>query len=148
MMPALSVPPSPASLVVRELGNETPIASVPGEVVIGDDSEWYDFDTKYLAGRMKLRIPAGIPEEATTLVAQRSVEVFMALECAGLARVDSFVTPDGDVIVNEVNTAPGFTPTSAYASLFAASGVPTRELVTRLVDLALDRFRTARSVLV
>jgi D-alanine-D-alanine ligase len=123
------------------LGNEDPIVSVPGEVVIGEGAEWYDFDTKYLEGRMELRVPANISEEAAAEVQRVALAVFQAVDCSGLARVDCFVTPEGRVVVNELNTMPGCTPTSAYAKLFAASGHSFTTVVDRLIELAIDRHR-------
>ena len=128
------------------LGNDDPIVSVPGEVVITDGSEWYDFDTKYHQGRMELRVPAGISDSASQRVRDVALKVFQAIDCAGLARVDCFVTPDERVIVNEVNTMPGFTSTSAYAKLFEATGVSYSEIVDRLIQLALDRHRSRQQL--
>ncbi|MCW2926583.1 MAG: D-alanine/D-alanine ligase [Thermoleophilia bacterium] len=128
------------------LGNDDPIVSIPGEVVIDDGAEWYDFETKYVEGRMELRVPARISDEATAEVQRVALEVFHAIECTGLARVDCFVTPEGAVVVNEVNTMPGCTPTSAYSKLFAASGHSFNEVVDRLIDLAIDRHRAAQEL--
>ena len=123
------------------LGNENPLVSVPGEVRINPDSEWYDFETKYVEGMMDLIVPAGISEAAAQRVRDVSLQVFEAIDCTGLARVDCFVTADDDVVVNEVNTMPGFTATSAYAKLFEASGYSYNDLVDQLIQLALDRHR-------
>ena len=124
------------------LGNEDPIVSVPGEVDFsGADSEWYDFETKYVEGQATLRVPARISDEATAEVQRIALAVFHAIDCSGLARVDCFVTPDERVVVNEVNTMPGCTPTSAYSKLFAASGHSFSEVVDRLIQLAIDRHR-------
>lgn len=129
------------------LGNEDPIVSVPGEVDIsGGDGDWYDFDTKYVEGQMQLRVPARISDELTAEVQRVALAVFRAVECTGLARVDCFVTPDGRVIVNELNTMPGCTPTSAYAKLFAASGHTFNDVVDRLIQLAIDRHRESQSL--
>ena len=128
------------------LGNHDPIVSVPGEVEIAEDAEWYDFETKYHEGRMQLRVPARISEELTAEVQRVALAVFHAVECSGLARVDCFVTPDGRVVVNEVNTMPGCTPTSAYSKLFAASGHSFNEVVDRLIQLAIDRHRESREL--
>ncbi len=125
------------------LGNDDPIVSVPGEVVIADDAEWYDFETKYVEGRMTLRVPARISDEAAAEVQRVALAVFRAVECSGLARVDCFVTPDGRVVVNELNTMPGCTPTSAYSKLFAASGYSFNDVVDRLIQLAIERHRAA-----
>ena len=127
------------------LGNDDPIVSVPGEVDFsGADSDWYDFETKYVDGQMTLRVPARISAEATAEVQRVALAVFHAVECSGLARVDCFVTPEGRVVVNELNTMPGCTPTSAYSKLFAASGHSFNDVVDRLIQLAIDRHRDAQ----
>jgi D-alanine-D-alanine ligase len=129
------------------LGNEEPIVSVPGEVDFsGADSEWYDFETKYVEGQTVLRVPARISDAAAAEVQRVALAVFHAIDCAGLARVDCFVTPDDRVVVNEVNTMPGCTPTSAYSQLFAASGHSFNDVVDRLIQLAIDRHRDAQLV--
>jgi D-alanine-D-alanine ligase len=123
------------------LGNEHPEASLPGEIVSHgfSDADWYDYSAKYDEGGMDLVIPPRLPEETIERVRELAVRAFVAGECEGMARVDFFVRPDGEVLVNELNTIPGFTATSVYAKLFDASGVPYPELVDRLVQLALDR---------
>jgi D-alanine-D-alanine ligase len=120
------------------LGNEQPIASIPGEIV-PLVSDWYDFAAKYDEGGMDLVIPPRIDEAAIARVQELSVASFIASECEGMARVDFFVRDDGEVLVNELNTIPGFTATSVYAKLFEASGIPYAELLDRLVQLALER---------
>src|SRR5207248_3793555 len=123
-----------------------PIASLPGRIDTLDH-EWYDFTSKYDEGGMELVIPPELPEETIALVQQRSVDAFVACECEGLARVDFFVREsDGEVIVNELNTMPGFTPTSVYATLFEASGIPYAELLDRLIQLALERHERRSSL--
>ena len=119
------------------LGNQQPIASLPGEIV--PSSDWYDFSAKYDEGGMELIVPPRIPDQQAERVQQVSVEAFVATECEGMARVDCFVRDDGEVLVNELNTIPGFTATSVYAKLFEASGVPYSELLDRLIELALER---------
>jgi D-alanine-D-alanine ligase len=123
------------------LGNEHPEASLPGEIVSHGfgDADWYDYSAKYDEGGMDLVIPPRLPEGTIERVRDLAVQAFVAGECEGMARVDFFVRPDGEVLVNELNTIPGFTATSVYAKLFEASGVPYRELVDRLVQLALER---------
>jgi D-alanine-D-alanine ligase len=123
------------------LGNREPIASIPGEIVAHGFSgvDWYDYSAKYDEGGMDLRIPPGIPEEQAERVQQLSVEAFVAADCEGMARVDCFVRDDGEVLVNELNTIPGFTATSVYAKLFEASGIPYPDLLDRLIELALER---------
>ena len=123
------------------LGNERPEASLPGEIESHGFSgaDWYDYSAKYDEGGMDLVIPPRLPEETVERVRDLAVRAFVAGECEGMARVDFFVRPDGEVLVNELNTIPGFTATSVYAKLFEASGVPYPELVDRLVQLALER---------
>ena len=123
------------------LGNRTPIASLPGEIVAHgfEGADWYDFSAKYDEGGMDLIVPPRVPSEAAARVQEVSVDAFVATECEGMARVDCFVTGEGEVLVNELNTIPGFTPTSVYAKLFEASGVPYGELLDRLIELALER---------
>jgi D-alanine-D-alanine ligase len=119
------------------LGNRDPIASVVGEIVA--HAEWYDFSAKYDEGGMDLVIPARISPTADERVRELAVESFVATECEGMARIDFFVRPDDEVVVNEINTIPGFTSTSVYAKLFAAAGIPYEELLDRLIALALER---------
>jgi D-alanine-D-alanine ligase len=123
------------------LGNERPEASIPGEIVSHgfDGADWYDYSAKYAEGGMDLVIPPRLDEATIERVQELAVRSFVAGECEGMARVDFFVKPDGEVLVNELNTIPGFTATSVYAKLFASSGVPYPELVDRLVQLALER---------
>jgi D-alanine-D-alanine ligase len=123
------------------LGNRTPIASLPGEIVAHGFSgeDWYDFSSKYDEGGMDLIVPPRVSEEAAARVQEISVDAFVATECEGMARVDCFVTREGEVLVNELNTIPGFTPTSVYAKLFEASGIPYAELLDKLIELALER---------
>jgi D-alanine-D-alanine ligase len=112
------------------------LASEPGEIVFAGD--WYDFAAKYTPGGMELKIPARISPSARERVQELAVETFDYAGCAGLARVDFFV--DGErVLVNELNTMPGFTPTSVYAKLMAASGIAYPELLDRLCRLAIER---------
>jgi D-alanine-D-alanine ligase len=122
------------------LGNCDPIASLPGQIVA--HAEWYDFSAKYDEGGMELVVPPPLPEETIEEVRRLAVAAFVAGECEGMARVDFFVRsgPKRDeVIVNELNTIPGFTATSVYAKLFAASGLSYPELLDRLIELALER---------
>jgi D-alanine-D-alanine ligase len=120
------------------LGNADPIASVPGEIV-PLASDWYDYEAKYAEGGMELVVPPRISAEAIARVQELAVAAFVASDCEGMARVDCFVRPGGEVVVNELNTIPGFTATSVYAKLFEASGISYSELLDRLVELALER---------
>jgi D-alanine-D-alanine ligase len=123
---------------VGVLGNRQPFASLVGEIVV-TNNEWYDYEAKYDEGEMDLVVPARITAAQTERVQELAVQAFVATECEGMARVDCFVTGEGNVLVNELNTIPGFTATSVYAKLFEASGVPYAELLDRLIDLALER---------
>jgi D-alanine-D-alanine ligase len=123
---------------VGVLGNREPFASLVGEIAV-THNEWYDYEAKYDEGEMDLIVPAGISEEQTARVQELAVQAFVATECEGMARVDCFVREDGEVLVNELNTIPGFTDTSVYARLFEASGIPYPELLERLIELALER---------
>lgn len=122
-------------------------ASPPGEIVLSgrEDGRWYDFAAKYTAGAMELRVPAAIADHDAARVRALAVEAFARAGCAGLARVDFFVEEGGRVLLNEVNTMPGFTPTSVYAKLWAAGGVAYPALCDRLVWLAVERFGAARA---
>jgi D-alanine-D-alanine ligase len=126
------------------LGWHAPEASVPGEVVLLRGAEWYDYEAKYSDGGVELRVPARIAPEAVAEVRRLAVETFERVGCAGLARVDFFVEADGRVLVNELNTLPGMTPTSAFPKLWAAAGVPWPEACRRLLDLALERHAAER----
>lgn len=118
---------------------EAPEASVPAEIKVSDEYEFYDFEAKYLTDSTTFDVPAELSSEVTDEVRRCAVAAFSALDCAGLARVDFFVTPDGSVVCNEVNTMPGFTPVSMYPRMWAATGVEYPKLVRRLVELALER---------
>jgi D-alanine-D-alanine ligase len=123
---------------VGVLGNREPFASLVGEIDV-THNEWYDYSAKYDEGEMDLVVPARIAPDRTARVQQLAVQAFVATECEGMARVDCFVRDDGEVLVNELNTIPGFTSTSVYAKLFEASGIAYPDLLDRLVELALER---------
>jgi D-alanine-D-alanine ligase len=125
------------------LGNERVETSLPGEVIA--HGEWYDYETKYADGGMELIVPVQIPGELATSLRELAVEAFQLGGCSGLARCDFFLEPDGRVLVNELNTMPGFTETSVYAKLWEATGIPYPDLCDRLVNLALERHAKARS---
>jgi D-alanine-D-alanine ligase len=122
---------------VAVLGNDEPEASLPGEVRYA--GEWYDYETKYAEGQTTFQIPAALSPEATARVRALAVQAFKAIDCAGMARVDFFIEGDERVLVNEINTIPGFTATSAYPRLWEASGLPYPALIARLIELALER---------
>ncbi len=122
------------------LGNEDPIASVPGEVKPND--EFYTYKAKYIdENGAVLEIPAKLPPETTRRVQELAVRTFRALACEGMARVDFFLRPNGELLVSELNTIPGFTNNSMYPRLWEASGIPYAELLDRLIQLALERFQ-------
>jgi D-alanine-D-alanine ligase len=114
-------------------------ASLPAEIRLHPDYDWYSFDAKYLDDASDFDIPAGIGDAAVAEVRRLSCQAFEALDCAGLARVDCFYTPDGRLILNEVNTMPGFTAISMYPKMWEASGVSYPELLDRLIATALAR---------
>ena len=119
------------------LGNDEPIASVIGEVV--PCNEFYDYDAKYLANESELHIPARLSDDMLKKVADSAIRAYRALGCSGFTRVDFFVCANGDILLNEPNTIPGFTSISMYPKLFAASGIPYSELLDRLINYALER---------
>ena len=124
---------------VSVLGNEETEVSVPGEVVVAEH-EFYDYEAKYTAGGCKVVAPAQIPSEAATALRRIACAAYKAIDAAGMARVDFFLERGtNELLLNEINTIPGFTPTSVYARLWAASGLPYEQLLERLIQLALER---------
>jgi D-alanine-D-alanine ligase len=123
---------------------DAPVASQPGEIMLaaGEDG-WYDYEAKYTPGGMELVVPARISDAARERVRELAVTAFRLAGCSGLARADFFVDGD-DVLLNELNTMPGFTPTSVYGELWAREGVPYPELCDRLVRIAIERFERER----
>jgi D-alanine-D-alanine ligase len=125
------------------LGNEQVDASRPGEVVANGD--WYDYENKYREGGMELVVPPALAADQISEVRELAVKAFRLGGCSGLARCDFFVEPDGTVLVNEINTMPGFTQTSVYAKLWQASGLEYPALCDRLVALAIERHERVRA---
>jgi D-alanine-D-alanine ligase len=124
---------------VSVLGNENPDVSVPGEILIKKEG-FYDYEAKYVEGGMELLAPAPIRDETTQEIRRIASTAYEAIDAAGMARVDFFLERGTDrLLLNEINTIPGFTPTSVYAELWAASGLPYEELLDRLIQLALQR---------
>ncbi|MCB0828563.1 MAG: D-alanine--D-alanine ligase [Solirubrobacterales bacterium] len=119
------------------LGNQDPDTSLPGEILA--DADWYDFEAKYTDGGMDLAVPAPIGEDGIAEVREMAAKVFGLAGCSGLARCDFFVEDDGTVLLNEINTIPGFTATSVYSKLWEASGLAYPDLCDRLVRLAVER---------
>jgi D-alanine-D-alanine ligase len=124
---------------VSVLGNEDPEVSVPGEIFLQADG-FYDYDAKYVEGGMELGVPAKIPDETAEEIRRVARAAFEAVDAAGMARVDFFLERGTErLLLNEINTIPGFTPTSVYAELWAASGLPYEDLIERLISHALER---------
>ncbi|HZH04421.1 MAG TPA: D-alanine--D-alanine ligase [Myxococcaceae bacterium] len=129
------------------LGGHSPIVSVPGEVTVGHADGFYSYDAKYVSGDgAKIQIPAALTQVEAREVQRLALRAFGVLECEGLARVDFFVRTDGTVLVNEINTLPGFTAISMYPKMWEASGVSQTQLISRLIDLALERSSARRSL--
>jgi D-alanine-D-alanine ligase len=124
------------------IGNDEPETSLPGEIVAHAD--WYDYEAKYEPGGMDLIVPARIDEPATERVRELAAASYRVTGCTGLARCDFFVSEQDGVLVNELNTIPGFTETSVFAKLFEATGIPYPDLCDRLVRLALDRYESEK----
>ena len=125
--------------VLEGLDGGPPEASVPGQVIVDPGSEFYDFEAKYLASATTMRIPAPVPVEAASEIRRMACAAFDAISCEGLARVDFFYTPAGQVLVNEINTMPGMTPASGFPMMWAASGLPLPQLVDRIIQTALRK---------
>jgi D-alanine--D-alanine ligase len=125
--------------VLEGVAGGPPEASVPGQIVVDPHSTFYDFDAKYLLAESRMDIPAPMPAEASERVRALSCAAFDAISCEGLARVDCFFTHDGDVVVNEINTMPGMTPTSGFPLMWAASGLPLPALIDRIIATALAK---------
>jgi D-alanine-D-alanine ligase len=120
------------------LGNDQPLASVVGEITF--NSDFYDYETKYTQGKADLFIPAQIPPEVTAQIQEMAIKAFLAVDGAGLGRLDFFYLEEtGEILINEINTLPGFTATSMYPQLWEATGIPFGELVDQLIQLALKR---------
>jgi D-alanine-D-alanine ligase len=130
------------------LGNDDPQAAVPGEIEVTHKDGFYSYEAKYVdPDGSHIRIPADIPAETAARVRQLSVETFRTLELAGMARVDFFLDRQtGALYVNEVNTIPGFTAISMYPKMWEAAGLSIQELVTKLIDLAIERRQARRSL--
>ncbi len=125
--------------VLEGLDGGAPEASLPGMIVVDPNRTWYDFEAKYLAAESRMEIPAPVPAAAAEQVRALACAAFDAIGCEGLARVDFFYTPGGEVIVNEINTMPGMTPTSGFPLMWAASGLPLPQLIDRIITTALAK---------
>jgi len=116
-------------------------ASLPGQVIVDPHSAWYDFEAKYLGDATDMQIPAPIPPAATDRIRQLACAAFDSISCEGLARVDFFYTPGGEIIVNEINTMPGMTPASGFPKMWTATGLPLPQLIDRIIQTALAKGR-------
>lgn len=126
------------------LGNEQPEASVLGEISFNTD--FYDYETKYTQGKADLCIPARVPEEVSDKIREMALQAFLAVDAAGLSRVDFFyIESTGEILINEINTLPGFTATSMYPQMWQAAGIEFPDLVDRLIQLAISRHSAAKS---
>jgi D-alanine-D-alanine ligase len=125
------------------LGNDDPQASPVGEVVTSSD--FYDYSAKYLDDSARIIAPAELPADTSAAVRENAVRAFRALDCSGFARVDFLLPAEGAPVVNEINTLPGFRPVSMFPRLWALAGITYRELITRIVDLAMARFHEGRT---
>lgn len=127
--------------VLEGHGAEPPRTSLPGEIVVqGDDHTFYDFEAKYVEDNAAaLSCPADLPEEAIARVREQAALAFDAVSAEGLSRVDFFYTPEGELVINEINTMPGFTPISMYPQMWAATGLAYHDLIDELIQLALER---------
>jgi D-alanine-D-alanine ligase len=122
------------------LGNDDPIASLPGEILPQD--EFYSYDAKYInEDGALLEVPAKLPENIVKEVQECAIQSFKVLCCEGMARVDLFLKKSGEIVMNEINTIPGFTKISMYPKLWEASGIPYSELIHRLIQLGIERFK-------
>jgi D-alanine-D-alanine ligase len=125
--------------VLEGLQGGPPDTSVPGQVRVAGGEQFYDFEAKYLDAATDMVIPAPVPGPAASEIRRLTAAAFEAVGCEGLARVDTFYTPDGQVIVNEINTMPGLTPGSGFPLMWEATGLPLPQLVDRILQTALRR---------
>ncbi len=126
------------------LGNDAPMASIPGEIIA--NQEFYSYDAKYIDEGSVAEIPAKIDKKTTKKIQELAIKTFQALNCEGLSRVDFFLKKNGEVLVNEINTIPGFTNISMYPKLWEASGIPVSKLLDRLIELAVERFEKEKTL--
>jgi len=126
------------------IGNDEPIASVAGEIAY--ESEFYDYQSKYHDEQTKLIIPARMPDEVYEQMKEIAIKAYKAINCTGLARIDFFLTDDHQLLINEINTLPGFTPFSMFPQLWAHSGLPYAELIDRLIQYAIERYEAKKKI--
>jgi D-alanine-D-alanine ligase len=121
------------------LGNENPIASLPGEIIPSGD--FYSYNSKYLDNKSVSKIPAELSKDIVKKIQDMAVQVFKTLNCEGMGRVDFFLKDNGEILVNEINTLPGFTAISMYPKMWEASGMPISKLLDNLINLSINRFK-------
>lgn len=126
------------------LGNDMPMASVPGEIIANQD--FYSYDAKYIDTGSQSIMPAPLDKKTTKKIQELAIQTFQALNCEGMSRVDFFLKKNGGVLVNEINTIPGFTDISMYPKLWEASGIPVSKLLDRLIELAIERFEKEKKL--
>jgi D-alanine-D-alanine ligase len=125
--------------VLEGVDGGPPDASLPGEVVVAGGADFYDFEAKYLADQTDMVIPARIPDPAIAETRRLAAVAFDAISCEGLARADFFYTPDGQILINEINTMPGMTPASGFPKMWEATGLPLPALMDRIIETALKK---------
>jgi D-alanine-D-alanine ligase len=125
--------------VLEGIDGGPPEASVPGQVLVDQHSAFYDFEAKYLASATTMRVPAPVPADAADEIRRIACAAFDAISCEGLARVDFFYTPAGEILVNEINTMPGMTSASGFPMMWAATGLPMPQLIDRIIQTALSK---------
>lgn len=136
---------NPREIEIAVLGNESPIASVPGEIIASND--FYDYDAKYIDGKSKDVIPAKLPNVVSNKIKTMAIKAFKAINCTGMARVDFLLGINNKIFISELNTIPGFTKISMYPKLWQASGLPYAKLIDKLIKLGLERHKNRSKLL-
>jgi D-alanine-D-alanine ligase len=126
------------------IGNEEPLASLPGEVI--PKGEFHCYEAKYVDGMAEFKIPADLPPDVVRRVQTLAIKTYQTICCEGMARVDFFLTPDHQVIINEINTIPGFTKLSMFPRIWEASGIPMSQLIDHLITFAIERFEKEKGL--
>ena len=135
---------NPREIEIAILGNQEPRASAPGEII--PSNEFYDYDAKYVDGKSQAKIPADLKDDQIKHIQQTAIKAYQALNCEGMARVDFLLSKDGQLYLNELNTIPGFTSISMYPKLWEASGLPYKDLLDELINLAIQRSEEKKNI--